>query len=180
MPGRRGARIDGDDDRLAPEASRAAVDQRGIRDGRRVERDLVGAGTQDVAHLLDASDAASDRQRDECAPGRAFDDVEKRAAAFGRCRDVEEDKFVRALRGITLGKLGRITLVDEVDETRALDDAAVGDIKARDDAPAEHQAARTRSTKFASKRRPSRPLRSGWNWTPSSEPRAMADTNVAP
>ena len=122
--------------------------------------------------------AAADGQRDERPPGRPLDDVEQRAAALGRGGDVEEDELVGALRGVALGELGRIALVDEVDEAGALDDAAVGDVEAGDDAAAEHQAARTRSTKLASSRRPSRPLRSGWNWTPSSAPRATADTNA--
>ena len=56
----------------------------GIGDGRGVERDLVGPGAQDVAHLLDAADAAADGQRDERAAGRPLDDVEERAAALGR------------------------------------------------------------------------------------------------
>ena len=48
-------------------------------------------------------------------------------------------------RGVALGELGRVALVDEVDEAGALDDAAVGDVEARDHAAAEHQAAPQRS-----------------------------------
>ena len=40
--------------------------------------------------------------------------------------------------------------------------------------------ARTSDTKFASRRRPSSPLRSGWNWTPSRLPRATAETKRPP
>ena len=56
------ARIDGHDHGLAPEPRRAAGDERRIGDGRGVQRDLVGAGPQHVAHLLDAPHAAADRQ----------------------------------------------------------------------------------------------------------------------
>ena len=101
-------------------------------------------------------------------------------ATFGGRRDVQEDEFVGALGRIALGELGRVALIDEVHEARALDDAAVGDVQAGDDPPAQHQAAFTSSTKFARSRRPSAPLRSGWNWTPSVRPRAMADTNASP
>ena len=77
--------------------------------------------------------------------------------------------------GIALGELGRIAGVDKVDEPGALDDAAVGHVEARDDAPAEHQPASP--TTLAISRRPSSPDRSGWNWTPSRRPRATAETN---
>ena len=143
--GRRGggARIDRDDDRLAPEPAGAPRDERRVGDGRGVERDLVGAGPQDVAHLVDGPHAAADGQRDERPARRPLDDVEQRAAPLGRGRDVEEDELVGALGRVALGQLGRIALVDEVDEAGALDDAAVGDVEAGDDAAAEHQAART-------------------------------------
>ena len=151
-----------------------------IGDRRGIERDLVRAGSQHVAHLVDASDAAADGERDERASGRPLDDVEERAASFGRGGDVEEDELVGALGSVAFGQFGRVALIGEVDEPGALDDAAVGDVETRDHAPAKHQAARTRSTKLASNRRPSRPLRSGWNCTPSSDPRATADTNDRP
>ena len=89
--------VDRDDDRLAPERAGAARDERRVRDRRRVERDLVGAGAEDVAHLVDASHAAADGQRDERPPGRPLDDVEERAAALRRGGDVEEDELVGAL-----------------------------------------------------------------------------------
>ena len=81
--------------------------------------------------------------------------------------------------------------VDEVDEAGALDHAPSGDVEARDHTATEHQAiagaavglpaaSRTRATTFASSRKPSSPLRSGWNWTPRRAPRATADTNGEP
>ena len=74
---------------------------------------------------LDAAHAAADRERDERPPGGPLDDVEQRPAALGRGGDVEEDELVGALGGVALGELGRIALVDEVDEAGALDDPAV-------------------------------------------------------
>ena len=76
--------------------------------------------------------------------------------------------------------------VDEIDEASPLDDATARDIEARDDAapdrhgrpPARESAARP--TKFAMMRRPARPLRSGWNWTPRTLPLATALTNLPP
>ena len=177
---RRPARIDGDDHGLAPEAAGAARDERRIRDRRGVERDLVRPGPEDVAHLGHAPDAAADGQRDERPTRGALDDVEERAASFGCGRDVEEDQLVGALGRVALGQLGRVALVDEVDEARPLHDATVRDVQARDHPVAEHQAARTIDTKLVRRRRPSAPLRSGWNWTPRSGPRATAETNRRP
>ena len=140
-PARR-ARIDGDHDRLPSEAAGAAADQRRVGDGRGVERDLVGAGSEDVAHLVDAPDAAAHGQRDERPTRGPLDDVEERATALGRGRDVEEDELIGAFGRVALGELGGIALIDEVDEAGALHDAAVGDVEARDHPAAEHQAAR--------------------------------------
>ena len=154
-----------------PNRSAQSPDQSRVGDGRRVQRDLVGPGPQHIAHLVDAPDAAADGQRDERPPGGPFDDVEERAAPLRGGGDVEEDELVGAFAGVPLGQLGRIALVDQVDEAGAFDDAAVGHVEAWDHASTEHQAARTRSTKLASRRRPSAPLRSGWNWTPTIGPR---------
>src|SRR5947207_4558685 len=183
-------RIHRDDDRLASESRSACRNQRWIGNGGRVERHLVGARPQHIAHVLDAPDATANRQRAERPAGRPFDDVEQRPAALGRGRDVEEDELVRALVGVALRELRRITLVDEIDEPCAFHDPPVRDIEARDDPPAKHQAGtarlaasrpeRTSSTRLASRRRPSAPLRSGWNCTPRTLSRAIALTNEAP
>ena len=149
--------VDGDDDGLAPEPRGAAGDQVRIGDGRRVEGDLVGPGAQHVAHLVHGADATAHGQRDERPSRGSLDDVEQRAATLGGRRDVEEDDLVGAFAGVSLGELGRIAFVDQVDEARALDHATVGDIEARDHPAAQHQAARTRSTKLARNSEPVRP-----------------------
>src|SRR5436190_4530579 len=193
------ARVDRDHDGLPAEAGRAARDERRVGDGRRVQRDLVGARPEDLTHVADAPDAAADRQRDERPPGRPLDDVEQRATTFGCGSDVEEDELVGALCGVALGQRRRVALVDEIDEAGALHDAAVRDVETRDDTVAEHQRTaaaasggvgvgpgagqrplRASSTAFARSCRPSSPLRSGWNWTPSTFPRPTALTNDAP
>ena len=172
-----------------PKRAAQRLDQRRVGDGRGVERDLVGAGPQHVAHLLDRADPATDRERDERPARGPFHDVQERAASFRSRRDVEEDELVRPFARVAFCELRRVALVHEIDEAGALDDPAVGDVQTRDDAAAQHQAAapagaavpaRTSPTKFARSRSPSVPLRSGWNWTPSSRPRATADTNGRP
>ena len=65
-----------------PNRAAHARDQLRVGDGGRVQRDLVGAGPKHVAHLVDAPDAAADRQRDERPARGPLDDVEERAAAL--------------------------------------------------------------------------------------------------
>ena len=150
----------------------------------RVLRPTLSAPARSTSRMSSTdAHAAADGQRDERPPRGPLDDVEQRPAALGRGGDVEEHELVGALAGVALGELGRVALVDEVEEAGALDDAAVGDVEARDHAAPEHQAAlpaaarAASATTFATRRRPSSPERSGWNWTPSSRPRATADTN---
>src|SRR5439155_704254 len=178
------------------EPRRTVGDELGVGHGRRVERDLVGARPEHVAHLVDGAHAAADRQRDERAAGRPLDDVEERGPPLGRGGDVEEADLVGALACISLGELGRIALVDEVDEPGPLDDPPVHDVEARDDASAEHQPATcptgstaavgrdrggaANATKLASIRSPTGPLRSGWNCTPTSGPAPTALANGRP
>ena len=105
LPGRRLARA-GAARRRASMATTTAWDpkrraQRRTRSGvatAAVLSDTLSApGPQDVAHLGDGPDAAADGERDEGAARRPLDDVEERAAALGRGRDVEEDDLVGAL-----------------------------------------------------------------------------------
>ena len=79
----------------------------------------------------------------------------------GAARDVEEDQLVGALARVALGELGRIALVDEVDEAGALHDAAVGDVEAGDDPAAQHQAPPGRDRAGPHERRRSSPAGAG-------------------
>ncbi len=141
-PRRIGAHADvhADDDALAAEAPGARRDEPRVADGGRVDGHLVRAGAQDVAHLVGAAHAAADGERHEDPAGRPLDDVEERAASLGRGGDVEEADLVGARGRVASRQLGRVALVGEVDEPDALDDAAVADVEAGDDAAQEHQA----------------------------------------
>ena len=100
----------------------------------------------------------------------ALDELEGRTAPVDRRGDVQEDELVGADVGVALGELDRIADVAQRLEAHALDDAAARDVEARDQALLDH-----RST-FSSRRAPAAPLRSGWNWTPASEPFSIAAT----
>ena len=118
-----------------PKRVGAGIDQVWILDRRGVDRDLVGAGGEELAHVAHRAHAAADRQRDEDLVGGALDDVDHRAAAVGRRRDVEEDELVGALAVVERGQLDRIAGVAQIDELDALDDAAAGHVEAGNDAP---------------------------------------------
>ena len=82
----------------------------------------------------------ADGQRDEDLFGGAPHDVVGRRALVDGRGDVEEGELVGALREVLARELDRIAHVAEVLEVDALDDAAGGDVEARDDAADEaHQ-----------------------------------------
>ena len=131
-------RVDGDDDALRAELLRRLPHQIAIGDDGRVDRDLVRAGFQQLAHVLDAAHAAADRQRHEAALRGALHHVENGAAVLVTGGDIEEAELVRA--GLVIGcrRLDRIARILQVEETYALDDAAFLHIEARYDANFQH------------------------------------------
>src|SRR5690606_28298542 len=109
-----------------------AGDEVRIIDRRRVDGDLVGAGEQQPADILDALYPATDGYRHEAVLGRAGHHVENGVAAFVARGDVEEGQFIGA--GGVIGDRGfhRIAGIHQVDELHALDHAAAGNIEAGD------------------------------------------------
>ena len=130
--------VDGNDDALRAELVGALGHELPAVHGRRVDGDLVGAGLQQLADVLGGAHAAAHRERHEAALGGALDDVEDGVAVLVAGRDVEEAQLVGAGRVVGGGRLDRIAGVLQVDEVDALDDAAVLDVEAGDDADLEH------------------------------------------
>ena len=116
-----------------------ARDQLGLGEGRGVERDLVGAVRQQLLHVLDAADAAADRERDEDLVGRAGDHVQEDRTLLGGGRDVEEHELVRALMVVMGGQLGRVPGVAQPLEADAFHHPAGVDVEAGNDALGRHQ-----------------------------------------
>ena len=82
--------------------------------------------------------AAADRERHEHVVGRPARQLDDGRALVGGRRDVEEHQLVGALRVVVRGQLDRVAGVADVDEPRALDDAAGVDVHAGDDALVVH------------------------------------------
>ena len=118
----------------APKTSASSPIELGPRDGRGVDRDLVGAGVEHGLGVVDRADAAADRERDEALVGDAARELDDRVALVARRRDVEEDELVGALGVVARGELDGVARVTDVDEVRALDDASGIDVQAGYDA----------------------------------------------
>src|SRR3569623_1268781 len=170
IPGAPG--IDRGDDALAAEAIGKLGDQLGPRHGGGIDRDLVGAGEQQRARILDRAHPAADGKRHETHLRGAAHHAEDRAARLVAGGDVEEAEFVGAGRDIGAGLLARVAGVLQVDEDGALAAAPVGDVEAGDDAGADGHAAAATASAAARSSRPSynaRPV-----MTPSTPSRAWS------
>src|SRR5204862_1730055 len=125
-------RVDRDHDALRAEAIGAPRDERRVTHGGAVERDLVGARSQERRDDLGRSDAAADRQWDERLLSGSRDDVIRRPPALDGGRDVEEYELVGSLGVVTRRELDGIAGVAEVAEPTSLADAAGVDVQAWD------------------------------------------------
>lgn len=134
FPGRSALGVDGDDHALPAEAFGAFGDEVRTADGRRVNRDLVGAREERRVHVVGGADAASDGQRHKDPLCGLPHEVEDRPAGLLRGGDVQERDLVGAFLGVLLGEVGRVTYVLEMDEALSLDDLPVLNVEAGDDA----------------------------------------------
>ena len=132
------AGIDGQHDALRAEHVRKLPHELRPRHRRRVDRHLVGAGVEHRLGVGDRADAAADGERHEHLVGRAPRQLHHGRALVRRRRDVEEDELIGALAVVERRQLDRIARVADVDETRALHDAARVDVHAGDHALVVH------------------------------------------
>ena len=109
-----------------------------VRDGRRVEADLVGAGIEQAAHISNGAYAAAHRQRNEHLRGHRLDDVQDQVAPVAGRGDVEEGEFVGALIVVARGDFDRVPGVAQFDEVDAFDNAPAGHVQAGNDSFREH------------------------------------------
>ena len=126
--------VDGGDDALRAEASGRFREQFRIRHAGGVDADLVGAGVEQRADIVDGVDATADRQRNEHLRGDRLDHVVEQATVLDARADVEKGEFVGALFIVAPGDLDRVARVAQVDEVDALDHTSVGDVEAGNDA----------------------------------------------
>ena len=116
--------VDVDHDALAAEAPGGLADELRVAAGRRVDRDLVAAGVEQGADVVDGADAAADGQGHEHHLGGAPHHVEDDVAALVAGGDVEEDQLVGPFLLVAGGHLDRIARIAEVEEVGSFDDPA--------------------------------------------------------
>ena len=171
--------IHAEDDALAAEGFGALGEDVGGLDGEGVEGDLVGAGEEGGAHILNAADAAADGEGDaEGASGAGYH-VKVAGTALGGGGDVVEDDFVGAVGAVAGGHLNGVADVDVALEADAFGDAAIADVQTDDEAFQEHQRA-SQVRKLRRSAAPASPLRSGWNCVAKSEPWVRAEAKRSP
>ena len=129
----RASRIDRENDGLRSEFFAQLRDQLGPAHRRGVDADLVRAGVQDAARVVDAADAAAHRERDEYFAGGPRDHVDHGVAVVARSGDVEEHQFVGALLVVARGEFHGISRIAQIDEVDAFDHAAGGHVETRND-----------------------------------------------
>ena len=133
------AGIDRKHNALGAETFGPGTDQFRITDRRRVQGNLVRAGVEHSADVLDGADPPADSQRDENLLRSPADHVIHACAVVAGRRDIEEDNFVRPLAVVFLGGLDGISRINQIDEIDALDDPAVLDVETRYDSLCKHR-----------------------------------------
>ena len=121
-------------DALRPETVGGFLHELRTMDRRGIDRDLVGAGVEEVADVLQLADAAAHGQRDEPLAGHALHGGERGIAALVARGDIEEGDLVGTLLVVALGDLHRVAGIADVHEAHALDHAPVVDVETRNDA----------------------------------------------
>ena len=122
----------------APKRRDAARTISGSRTAAEFTLTLSQPGAQEIVDVLDAGDAAADRERDGELGGDRAHDGERRAAPFDGRGDVEEHELVGAFGFVAARELDGIAGVAQLDETHALDDAAFFDVQTGNDPASQH------------------------------------------
>ena len=127
------ARVNRDDHALRAEAQGALLYEFGTGERGRIDRNLVGAGVEEFAHVFGGADASAGGEGDEALRRDLAENVYKRVAPVVCGGDVEEGDFVGAVLCVEAGDFGGVSGVAEVLELDAFDDSAVVNVKAGDD-----------------------------------------------
>ena len=131
--------VDRDDHRLAAVALGERRDERRVGERGGVDADLVGAGVDRRRRVRLGADAAADRERDEQARRHFANRRLERSSSFDGGGDVEDHQLVDALGVVAFRQLRRIAGAAQSFEVDALDDRAVANVEAGDDAFGQHR-----------------------------------------
>ncbi len=130
--------VDAKHDALAAEIAREGVDQVGIGERGRVDRELVGARIKRGGSGVACRDSPRDGERDIDHARDAFDPGKIDGAAFGARGDVVEDELVGAIVAVKERVVDDIADVAVVGKLDALDHAPGAHVEAGDDPKGGH------------------------------------------
>ncbi len=130
-----------------PSFSASAVIRDGLASAAELTETLSAPAREERVGIGDRADAAADRERDRELLGDAAHHADERVALLEGRLHVEEDELVGAPVGVGGAELDRIADVAQLLELDALDDAAGGDVEARDQARERNRSLTSASTR---------------------------------
>src|SRR6202047_4406441 len=130
--------VDRHHDALIAEFFRGFLDEFAAADGGRVDRNFIGAGSQQGFDIVDRADAATDRQRHEAGLCGAPDHIQHDAAIFMGRRNIEKAQLIGAGGVVGDRRFHGIAGIAQIDEVDALHHPAVLDVETGDHAHLEH------------------------------------------
>ncbi len=107
--------------------------------GRRVDRDLVGASVEYRLCVVHGANAPADREGHEDIVGGAPGQLDHRPAPVCGGRDIQEDQLIGARGVVACGQLDGVAGIAQVEKAHPLDHPAGVDVKTGNDALVMHQ-----------------------------------------
>jgi hypothetical protein len=126
--------VDRHDDALRAESLCGLADELRLLHRRRIDADFVGPGVKQEANVRQRAHAASDRQGHEDLGRSLHHHINDGFTVFVRSGDIQKTQLVRAFTVVDAGHFHRIARIAQIDKTHSLNDSAVLDVQAGNDA----------------------------------------------
>jgi hypothetical protein len=123
---------------LDAKSFRRFTDQLRSLDRRRVHTHFVCSRQQHIADVDQTSNATPNRKRHKALFGSAFDNIDHCSPVIRTSGDIKKNQLVSTLPIVLFCAFYRITRIPELYKFRALYDAALGYIEARNDSFGKH------------------------------------------
>ena len=132
------ARVDRHHDRLPAKVRSKLADQFPGLDGRRVDRDLVGAGGKKPSGIVERPHPAAHCEWDKQSSPDLMHRIHQSGPPLARGRNIQQDEFVRPFLVVSLGQFAGVAGVPQVHKADAFHHAPVFAVETWDDAFGEH------------------------------------------
>jgi hypothetical protein len=124
--------VNGDNDTLRTESTRAFFNNLGIKNGSGIYAYFVSACLQHAPHIVDAPQAAADSQRNKYLLRATLYNINHSVPSLGRGAYIQKDQLIGTFSIVKCGQLNRVAGIAEVGKTGALDHPAFGYIETGD------------------------------------------------